>query len=169
MSKIIEIIKGIITMNPDFLRWYIGQGRVVLDFLHCIFDGVFYTFLYMAVIFTGIFLILSLVVIFSKKKSQEKEFIAEKAPFVTIQIPTRNELVALRCAEKCLEFDYPKDRYEILIGDDSDNPEISQKLAEFDEVIMHQIAYLLPPEHRGPYQNAEEVVEAWSRTSNTKT
>ncbi|MFH8080560.1 MAG: glycosyltransferase family 2 protein [Candidatus Aenigmatarchaeota archaeon] len=53
---------------------------------------------------------------------------------MTIQIPTYNELIALRCAKKCLEFDYPKDRYEIIIGDDSDKPEISKKIDEFASV-----------------------------------
>jgi len=133
MPTAIEIIKGIFTMEPNFLRWYVTQGRIILDFFHSIFDGTFYFFLYIAVAFTTIFLLMSLVVILSKKRSNEKPFIDEKAPSVTIQIPTRNELIALRCAEKCLEFDYPKDKYEILIGDDSDKPEISKKLAEFAE------------------------------------
>jgi len=133
MPAIIEIIKGIFTMESNFLKWYLVQGRMILDFFHIIFDSMFYFFLYIAVIFTTIFLIFSLVVIFSRKKSKEQPFISEKAPFVTIQIPTRNELIALRCAERCLEFDYPKDKYEIIIGDDSDKPEISKKLAEFAE------------------------------------
>ena len=127
MPTIIDIIKGVFTMEPGFLKWYVTQGRLILDFFHGVFDSIFYFFLYMAIVFTAIFLILSLVVIFSRKKNEEKPFIAEKAPFVTVQIPTRNELIALRCAEKCLDFDYPKDKYEILIGDDSDNPAISQR------------------------------------------
>ncbi|MBI2647428.1 glycosyltransferase, partial [Candidatus Woesearchaeota archaeon] len=51
--------------------------------------------------------------------------------FVTVQIPTFNELAAIRCAKSCLNFNYPKDRYEIIIGDDSNKPEISKKLQEF--------------------------------------
>ena len=60
-----------------------------------------------------------------------KPFAIRNWPRVTIHIPTLNEIVALRCARKCLEFDYPKDRYEIMIGDDSDNPGISRKLDAF--------------------------------------
>src|SRR3989344_2130503 len=52
-------------------------------------------------------------------------------PFATVQIPTFNELAAVRCAKHCLDFDYPKDRYEIRIGDDSNDPEVSGKLKEF--------------------------------------
>jgi cellulose synthase/poly-beta-1,6-N-acetylglucosamine synthase-like glycosyltransferase len=52
-------------------------------------------------------------------------------PSVTVQIPTYNEPVAVRCAERCLEFDYPKGRMEVLIGDDSTDPEVSAILDRF--------------------------------------
>ncbi len=55
----------------------------------------------------------------------------EDLPAVTIQIPTRNELAALNCVKCCLNFDYPKDRVEIIIGDDSDIPEISKEIDAF--------------------------------------
>ena len=133
MPTIIEIIKGLFIMEPNFLKWYITQGRLILDVFHYVFDEIFHVFLYIAVIFTVAYLLLSLIVLFSRKKDKEKSFDLEKAPSVTIQIPTRNELIALRCAEKCLDFNYPKDKFEIIIGDDSDNPEVSQKLSEFAE------------------------------------
>jgi cellulose synthase/poly-beta-1,6-N-acetylglucosamine synthase-like glycosyltransferase len=133
MPTIVEIIKGLLTMEPNFLKWYVMQGRLILDAFHYFFDKIFHVFLYTAIAFTVIYLILSLIVIFSRKKNQEKSFNPKKAPFVTVQIPTRNELIALRCARKSLDFNYPKDKYEILIGDDSDKPEVSQKLVEFAE------------------------------------
>ncbi|MBN2250452.1 MAG: glycosyltransferase [Candidatus Altiarchaeota archaeon] len=52
-------------------------------------------------------------------------------PKVTIQIPTYNEPVAIRCAESCLAFDYPQERFEILIGDDSTDPSVSDALDVF--------------------------------------
>jgi len=52
-------------------------------------------------------------------------------PNVTIQLPTYNEPVALKCAEKCLNFDYPADKFNIIIGDDSDNPKISKLIDKF--------------------------------------
>ena len=52
-------------------------------------------------------------------------------PKVTIQIPTRNEPVALRCARKCLELDYPKDKLEIIIGDDSNDGVTSNLIKKF--------------------------------------
>jgi len=129
--NIIDIIKGIWTANPEILKWYLSQGRVILDYFHFFFDKLFYILLYTAILCTMVYLTASLFVIYHKKKYKEKEFIAKKAPFVTIQIPTRNEIVALRCAKKCLAFDYPKDRYEILIGDDSSKPSISAKIKAF--------------------------------------
>jgi len=115
----------------SILEWYLINGRIILDYFHFTFDKIFYIFLYITMAFTCIYLIFLVFSIFSKKEYQEKELDISKAPFVTVQIPTRNEIIALRCAENCLKQDYPKDRYEILIGDDSDKPEISKQLVEF--------------------------------------
>lgn len=45
-------------------------------------------------------------------------------PHITIQIPVYNDRIAARCIEHCVNFDYPKDRYEIQVVDDSDNREV---------------------------------------------
>ncbi|MEK6827814.1 MAG: glycosyltransferase, partial [Nanoarchaeota archaeon] len=66
-----------------------------------------------------------------KREYQTEENYDGEPPFVTVQIPTFNELAAIRCAKNCLNFDYPKNKYEIIIGDDSNKPEISEKLQEF--------------------------------------
>ena len=52
-------------------------------------------------------------------------------PTVTIQIPTYNELAALNCARCCLAFDYPTEKLQILIGDDSNRPDVSQAIDRF--------------------------------------
>jgi len=52
-------------------------------------------------------------------------------PSVTVQIPTFNELAALNCAARCLEFDYPEEKLQIMIGDDSNDPGISARIDEF--------------------------------------
>ena len=52
-------------------------------------------------------------------------------PTVTVQIPTFNELAALNCAKCCLNFDYPAEKIQIMIGDDSNQPELSAKIDEF--------------------------------------
>ena len=52
-------------------------------------------------------------------------------PRITIQIPTYNELAALNCAACCLAFDYPADRLQILIGDDSSDTVVSARIDAF--------------------------------------
>ncbi len=120
------------------MEWFIIKEqfsilvRSTLDFLHPIFDNIFDLFLFITILISSAYLVISLYVIFSKKKSKVSyEFEEKKAPFVTIQIPTCNELAAIQCAKTCLNFDYPKDRYEIIIGDDSKNKKISKKIDEF--------------------------------------
>jgi cellulose synthase/poly-beta-1,6-N-acetylglucosamine synthase-like glycosyltransferase len=127
------VIGGVINflgLSPETVA-FIG---LVLDKLHFFFDSTFHIFLYAMMVFTSVYVVLSVYLILSRKKSsEEQDFIPEKAPFVTVQIPTRNEVIALRCAKRCIDFDYPKDRYEIIIGDDSNDPDVSRQLVEFAE------------------------------------
>jgi cellulose synthase/poly-beta-1,6-N-acetylglucosamine synthase-like glycosyltransferase len=107
-------------------------NRFILDYFHVFFNSTFYVFLFFGILVSLVYLLMAFIVIVTKEKSnEEREFDEKRAPFVTIQIPTRNEIIALRCAKKCLEFDYPKDRYEILIGDDSNDISVSNRLDEF--------------------------------------
>jgi len=55
----------------------------------------------------------------------------ERLPTITVQITSRNELVALDCARCCLAFDYPEDKLQILLGDDSNNLNIMQEIDHF--------------------------------------
>ena len=89
--------------------------------------------LFGAFILSSIYLAATLVVLIFCRK---KEFIPEVEddallPQVTVQLPSRNEAAVLTCAQCCLDFDYPADRYEIIIGDDSNQPEVSAKIDEF--------------------------------------
>ncbi len=121
-------------INNVFAK-YNELGRPVLDFLHILFNGAFNILLGITIAISFILYIISISVIIKnmKKKdsAKDKEYDSEKLPFVTIQIPTYNELVALRCAKRCLDFDYPKEKYEILIGDDSSKADISRKIRDF--------------------------------------
>lgn len=40
-------------------------------------------------------------------------------PSVTIQLPTYNDPIVIRCIKHCLRFDYPKDKFDIIVADDS--------------------------------------------------
>ncbi|MCU0857527.1 MAG: glycosyltransferase family 2 protein [Pontiellaceae bacterium] len=57
----------------------------------------------------------------------------EKLPTVTVQITSRNELVALDCARCCMAFDYPENKLQILLGDDSNNLNVMQEIDHFAE------------------------------------
>ncbi|MEM4772607.1 MAG: hypothetical protein QW648_01195, partial [Nanoarchaeales archaeon] len=49
-------------------------------------------------------------------------------PFISIHIPVYNDLIAIRCIKKCLELDYPKNKYEIIVIDDSDDENVKKAI-----------------------------------------
>ncbi|MEK6967218.1 MAG: glycosyltransferase [Nanoarchaeota archaeon] len=109
---------------------FVQYSRTILDALHLFFDSAFYVFLFLTVGLTLIFSLVAIILFFVKEKRAEKIHLS-RFPFVTIQIPTYNELAALNCAEHCLLFDYPKNSYEIIIGDDSTDSEVSKQIDNF--------------------------------------
>ena len=56
-------------------------------------------------------------------------------PLVSVQIPVYNDPVAVRCVKKCLQFNYPKDKYEIIVADDSNDGVTSKLLKTFGNKI----------------------------------
>ncbi|WP_317045772.1 glycosyltransferase family protein [Brumimicrobium salinarum] len=68
-------------------------------------------------------------------KPQKLKFNQEKAPYVTIQIPIYNEFyVAERIIDKVAQIDYPSDRLEIQVLDDSTDETkdvVAKKLQRF--------------------------------------
>ena len=115
-----------------FFQNYNTFGRSFLDFLHVVFNGLFHLFLAVLALISFFYIVTGLYVILRKKEPyKEMPVNDDELPFVTVQIPTMNELAAIRCAELCLQFDYPGGKYEILIGDDSNRPDVSQKIDEF--------------------------------------
>ncbi|MEM5791084.1 MAG: glycosyltransferase [Candidatus Aenigmatarchaeota archaeon] len=65
------------------------------------------------------FLVAISTIIFKIEKRKFSKPKDKSWPFVSIQIPVYNDPVAKRCIEKCLKFDYPKDKFEIIVADDS--------------------------------------------------
>jgi len=88
-------------------------------------------FLIPVAFFSFVYYIVALRTILVKKKKNDFDMRRVDWPTVTIQIPTFNEPVAIRCARSCLNFDYPKDRFDVIIGDDSTKPEVSKAIDEF--------------------------------------
>lgn len=70
-------------------------------------------------------------------------------PTVTVQIPTYNEPVAIRCAKSCLEFDYPEDRFEVIIGDDSKDPAVRGAIDAFAAECAGRVRVIRRPDNWG--------------------
>lgn len=134
----------------DVMKWYDGVGswlvtqyllenRAILSAVHALFDTSFFILLYIATGVSMIVIMMSVVSFLSKRKEHEFVFDEAQPLFVTIQIPTYNELAALNCAKACLKQNYPKDRYEIIIGDDSNNEDVSKQIDSFATQHKDQI------------------------------
>ena len=94
------------------------------------------------IFFSVLFLTLSLISILLGRKEQQRFRKLDRLPFVSVQIPTFNDPIAERCVRKCMEFDYPKDRYEIIIADDSTNINTQNLLRRFAEENPELIKYI---------------------------
>lgn len=135
--------------GQHFYQSYEALGRPILDALHVLFQGAFNLLLIVTATVSFIYLVMTLHAILSRKKEAAPD--PEKAggaPMVTVQIPTFNELAAIRCAKACLGFNYPKDRFHILIGDDSDDPSVSKELASFAKRHA-QVEVIKRPSNKG--------------------
>ncbi|MFC2143623.1 glycosyltransferase [Candidatus Aenigmatarchaeota archaeon] len=94
--------------------------------------GIFEVLVYPVAVFSIFFYFFAISGFFYKKNILKvKAITSSKLPKITIQIPTYNEIVAIRCAKKCLNMIYPKDKYEIIIGDDSTDKSISKEIDSF--------------------------------------
>jgi cellulose synthase/poly-beta-1,6-N-acetylglucosamine synthase-like glycosyltransferase len=99
--------------------------------LHVISTPVFDVSLVLTAVFSVFFYLIAIDGIV-KGRGQARAFPKlSRLPKVTIQIPTYNEPVAIRCAKQCLKMDYPKGLFNIIIGDDSNKPEISEMIDRF--------------------------------------
>ncbi len=62
-------------------------------------------------------------------------------PFITVQVPSYNDPVAVRCVEACLKFNYPEDRYDIMILDDSSDRKTARLLADLAGRHANRVRY----------------------------
>ncbi len=127
----ILILQFYTEISTTIIEAYIAINRPILDAINST-SGLLFDILLIITIFVSLFfLCISVIALFSQPKKSIHRFNKQNVPFVTIQIPTYNEIAALNCAKKCLRMNYPKDKYEIIIGDDSNDPSISAKIDDF--------------------------------------
>lgn len=89
----------------------------------------FNLFLVPVALFSAVFYLLAVLGVRSRRAPRPRAS-PKRWPSVTVQIPTKDETVALRCAKACLAFDYPG-KVQVIIGDDSTDPAISHTIASF--------------------------------------
>ncbi len=88
----------------------------------------------------------------SKKKPLNSNLKLENYPIVTVQLPIYNELyVVERLIDKICEFDYPKDKLEIQILDDStdETVEIIAKKVNYYQSLGFDIRHIQRPKRVG--------------------
>ena len=68
--------------------------------------------------------------IFSKEKKYVKPTGIKDGdrPSVSIHIPVYNDPVVVECVKSCMQFDYPKGKYEIIVVDDSNDGDTAKAL-----------------------------------------
>ena len=106
-------------------------------FIHDVSLFLFNSLIIPVAIFSIFFYLIGISGFFHIKNAKIKK--SGKMPFVTIQIPTFNEPVALRCAEHCMKMDYPKNKYELIIGDDSSDSGVSRMIDDFAKKYKNKI------------------------------
>ncbi|MBU0757595.1 MAG: glycosyltransferase [Nanoarchaeota archaeon] len=101
------------------------------------------------IIFASVFFLLVSIVNIFIGEEEESHAKLKVLPYVSVQIPVFNDSIAERCVKACMEFDYPKDRYEIMIVDDSTDPLIASNLNEFAQKSNGLIRYFHRTNRKG--------------------
>jgi len=78
----------------------------------------FYIFITPLIVYSLKFYALAFAGIFHRGR-REESLLEKDLPSVSIHIPVYNDSVAVKCIKSCMEFDYPKHKYEIIVVDDS--------------------------------------------------
>ena len=123
------------------------ETELVKAFVHAFSTDIFHVLVVPVAIFSAFFYFFGFVGILQNKGVRRKK--TGYFPSVTVQIPTFNEPVAIRCAEHCMKMKYPKGKYEIIIGDDSSNKEVSDVIDDFARKHKGRIKVIRRPTNEG--------------------
>lgn len=100
------------------------------------------------IFFSILFIMLTLINLYMDRGAQRKKKL-KTYPFITVQVPSFNDPVALRCLKACLKFTYPKNQYDIMILDDSTDLRTAAKLQRFATKHAEQVQYIHRDNRRG--------------------
>ena len=119
-------------LGDKVYQFFIDYSRPILNVMHVIFENIFDVLLYITVGLTAAYAVIAIYVFLKRNEADiEIPVSDEELPSITVKIPTYNELAALNCARRALNFDYPEEKVQIIIGDDSNKPEVSKRIDEF--------------------------------------
>jgi len=94
------------------------------------------------VFISSLFLMIAILSIYFDRPKKERAAAKLKHyPFVTVQIPSFNDPIAVHCIKSCMKFDYPKDKYEIMIVDDSTDQKTKDSLRKMAEKNPLMVKY----------------------------
>jgi cellulose synthase/poly-beta-1,6-N-acetylglucosamine synthase-like glycosyltransferase len=137
VAIVTQLLRQLLELNLSIGNYiylfYIQYSRIILDAIHGLFQSSFRVFLWLTVALAAFYLLMALLLSLFKSAPKRTRTSVDEYPSVTVQIPTYNELAALNCARLVLENDYPEDRLQLIIGDDSNDKEISAKIDAFAE------------------------------------
>lgn len=98
----------------------------VILFYICMVPLIVYSLKFYALTFLSLF--------YKGRKPTGINIADRELPKVTVQIPVFNDPIVTECVKSCLNFDYPKDKYEIIVIDDSTD-ETSQLLDKLKQDV----------------------------------
>ena len=78
----------------------------------------FYICMIPLIIYSLKFYSISIYSLFTRKNRYNFKKIKD-LPKVSVHIPVYNDPIVIRCIKKCMQFDYPKNKFEIIVIDDS--------------------------------------------------
>lgn len=82
------------------------------------------------IFFSALYYLVAFTSVLSPARASSFPRLSEKGlPTISVQLPVYNDPVVARCIESCLKFDYPKDKYKIMVADDSTDP-VTRKIID---------------------------------------
>jgi len=114
----------------------------MIESIHVVSLVLYHTFLFPVVLFSFIYYLITFGSILENNRNKNKKNSKnskcakneeKELPFITIQIPVYNDPIAVRCIEHCLKLDYPKNKYEIIVADDSTDEETIKLLKSYEK------------------------------------
>lgn len=98
--------------------------------LYLINLGIFQTLIVPVVFFSTLYYLVTFTSIFSRGPATRFAKVSNKdLPTISVQLPVYNDPVVARCIDSCLKFDYPRDKYRIVVADDSTDP-VTKKIID---------------------------------------